>query len=244
MPILDAEQLTGRTRTHVLELAEPSCTLHPDAAAAFVAMRVAATHEHIDLAAASSFRDFNRQLSIWNDKFRGQRPLLDHDGRALQVAGMTAEQIVNAILCWSALPGASRHHWGTEIDVFDRAALPDGVQAQLLPAQFEAGGMFERLGSWLIQHCERFGFFRPYDFDRGGVRPEPWHISYAPISSNALQDLTVELLAETLAVADLAGAAVVQPQIRQIHSRYVCAVARPSALALNARTLNPATRPS
>ena len=37
------------------------------------------------------------------------------------------------ILEWSALPGASRHHWGSEFDVFDLAALPEGYRVQLLP---------------------------------------------------------------------------------------------------------------
>jgi len=47
---------------------------------------------------------------------------------------------VRAILHWSALPGASRHHWGTEIDVIDRAALADGRKAQLIPAEYGADG--------------------------------------------------------------------------------------------------------
>jgi len=232
MSILEPDQLTGRVRTHVLELPQPRCTLHPEAARAFLAMRSAAARAGIELAPASSFRDFNQQLAIWNAKFHGRRPLLDRAGSVLDPAGMTADEIVQAILCWSALPGASRHHWGTEVDVFDRAALPAGAQAQLLPSEFAAHGSFERLGQWLARHCERYGFFAPYDRDRGGVQPEPWHISYAPISGRALQDVTVELLAQTLGGVDLAGAAVVQRQIQQIHARYVCAVAQPSARAL------------
>ena len=30
-----------------------------------------------------------------------------------------------------------------------------------------------------------FGFFRPYTTDRGGVAPEPWHLSYAPVAARA-----------------------------------------------------------
>jgi LAS superfamily LD-carboxypeptidase LdcB len=241
MVVLDPDQLTGRTRIHVLELAEPPCTLQPDAARAFIAMRDAAADAGLDLAAASSFRDFGRQLGIWNDKFLGRRPLLDRNGTPLDPALMTAPQLVRAILHWSALPGASRHHWGTEIDVIDRAALVDGRKAQLLPAEYRADGVFARLDRWLTQHAERFGFFRPYDRDRGGVQPEPWHLSFAPIADAALQALTIDVLTEALRDVELAGAEAVWPQLDEIHARYVRAVAEPSARALG---FSPESRPS
>ncbi len=240
MVVLDSEQLTGRTRTHVLELAELQCTLQPDAARGFVALRAAARAAGIDLAAASSFRDFERQLGIWNDKFRGRRPLLDRDGTPLDPALMTAPQLVAAILHWSALPGASRHHWGTEIDVIDRAAL-GGRKAQLVPAEYAADGVFAKLDGWLTQHAESYGFFRPYDRDRGGVQPEPWHLSYAPIAGAALQALSIDVLREALHEVELAGAEAIWPQLADIHARYVRAVATPSARAL---AFSPGSRPS
>jgi LAS superfamily LD-carboxypeptidase LdcB len=241
MVVLDSEQLTGRTRAHVLELAEPPCTLQPDAARAFIALRTAAAVAGLDLAAASSFRDFQRQLAIWNDKFVGRRPLLDRDGTPLDPAVMTAPQIVRAILHWSALPGASRHHWGTEIDVIDRAALTDGRKAQLVPAEYAADGVFAKLDRWLTQHAESYGFFRPYDRDRGGVQPEPWHLSFAPVAAAALQGLTIDVLSEALREVELGGAEAVWPQLEEIHARYVRAVAMPSARAL---AFSPGSRPS
>ena len=68
----------------------------------------------------------------------------------------------------------------------------------LLPAEFAPGGLFSALDRWLQQHAEGFGFFRPYDRDRGGVAPEPWHLSFAPVSGEALQTLRLEVLAEAL----------------------------------------------
>ena len=44
------------------------------------------------------------------------------------------------ILRWSALPGGSRHHWGTEIDIFDPDLLPQGQSLQLEPWEYESGG--------------------------------------------------------------------------------------------------------
>jgi LAS superfamily LD-carboxypeptidase LdcB len=242
MAILTPEQLTGRVRTHVLDIAEPRCTLHPDAADAFLRLRAAAKSAGIDLAPTSTFRDFQHQLAIWNDKFHGRRPLLDANSRAVNRADLSDEQAVHSILTWSALPGASRHHWGTEIDVIDQAALLPGQQAQLIAPEYARGGVFERLASWLPEHCGAFGFFLPYDIDRGGVRPEPWHLSYAPVSSEALLDLTVEVLGGALKGVELAGADVVKQHLHELHARYVVAVAAASAAALAYSRPSPVAR--
>ena len=53
----------------------------------------------------SSFRDFARQLAIWNAKFSGETPLYDADGRTLEAARLAPEERIAAILRWSALPG-------------------------------------------------------------------------------------------------------------------------------------------
>jgi LAS superfamily LD-carboxypeptidase LdcB len=247
MLILSPEQLTGRVRSHVMELPEPRCTLHPTAARAFLRLRAEAAKSGIDLTPASTFRDFNRQLTIWNDKYYGKRPLLDAAARPLDPTRLNDGQIVEAILLWSALPGSSRHHWGTEIDVIDREVLPAGHQPQIVPQEYQPGGIFERLGAWIPQHCADFGFFLPYDVDRGGVQPEPWHLSYAPVSNHALAALTVEVLAAALAEVELAGRDVVMRQLPTIHARYVTRVAQPSAMALMsaaAEDVSPAARPS
>jgi LAS superfamily LD-carboxypeptidase LdcB len=232
MPILSPEQLTGRVRSHVMELLEPRCTLHPAATQAFLGLRAEAAQSGIDLWAASSFRDFDRQLAIWNDKFLGRRPLLDAAGRPLDHASLDDGQRIRAILIWSALPGASRHHWGTEIDVIDRAALATGQQAQMVRQEYAPGGVFEKLGDWLSHHCARFGFFHPYNIDRGGVQPEPWHLSFAPLSVPALSQLTVAVLQNALDAVDLAGGKLVRAQLGDLHRRYVASVAAPTPDAL------------
>jgi LAS superfamily LD-carboxypeptidase LdcB len=244
--MLNPEQITGRTRTHVREFPALECALQPDAAAAFIALRAAAAGPGLDLVAASGFRDFERQRTLWNDKFHGRRALLDADGRPLDPSKMAPEQIVRAILHWSALPGASRHHWGCDVDIVDRAALAPGQRPQLIPAEYARGGVFGPLAAWLDAQAAEYGFFRPYDCDRGGVQPEPWHWSFAPVAAAALEGLTVGVLAAALEGAELSGWEAVGPQLPRIHERYVRAVAAPGALALAAprARLNPAARPS
>lgn len=222
---LTPEQLTGRASSHVQEVSALACRLHAEAAEALLALTAASAAYDIDLVVVSGFRDFERQLAIWNGKFRGQRPLLDAHGRALDVRRMDEEAIVRAILEWSALPGASRHHWGTDVDVYDRAALAPEARPQLVPGEYAPDGVFARLSRFLGEQAAHFGFYRPYDSDRGGVKPEPWHLSYAPVAGRALASLTPAILREALAGVAIGGAQVVQRLLPEIHERYVCRVA-------------------
>jgi len=240
MMILTPEQLTGRASGHVQQVSALSCRLHPQAADALLGLAQEARAYDIDLVATSGFRDFERQLAIWNGKFRGERPLLDRDSSPMDVRTMGEEAIVRAILVWSALPGASRHHWGSEVDVYDRSALAPGQRPQLVAAEYARDGVFARLVAFLADKAARYEFFLPYDRDRGGVRPEPWHLSYAPVAGAALPALTLSVLQEALADAPLCGTASVQRLLPQIYERYVCRVA-PAPPARSAAT--PATRP-
>lgn len=227
--MLDSQQLTGRVASHVVEVAELRCTVHSRAAPALLTMAAAAREDGIDLEVVSSFRDFERQRLIWNGKYRGERPLLDRAGRELDRAGLDEAALVEAILLWSALPGASRHHWGTDVDVVDRSALPPGYHPQLTAAEFGPRGVFAKLSRWLEVNISRFGFFRPYTHDRGGVLPEPWHLSYAAVAAPALEALTIGVLEEAIRGSDLCARDWVLARLPQIHARYVNRVERPGA---------------
>jgi len=234
---LSPQELTGRACTHVAPMPEFGCELHPQAAAALRALRAAAAREGIDLQAVSGFRDFGRQLAIWNGKFRGTRALLDESSRPLSAADLDEAQRVAAILVWTALPGASRHHWGSDCDVIDRAALEPGAAVELLAADFAPAGRYAPLANWLGAHAHEYGFFLPYDRDRGGVQPEPWHLSYAPVADPALAALDLQLLREALAGAELDGRASVEARLGELYDRYVAAVAPVPPAALAARGL-------
>lgn len=224
---LSPAELTGRARTHVVDLAPLRGTLHRDAVEPFLAMRAAAAKAGIDLVAQSSFRDFGRQVQIWNAKFRGERRLEDARGRPLDATRLDPARRVAAILQWSALPGASRHHWGTDLDIVDLAAVPAGYEVQLVPAEYRRGGPFALLAGWLEGNARRYGFYRPYVTQQGGVRPEPWHYSYAPSARGLARRITVELLGAALEGAGLEGEAEVRSQLPRIVERYVLAVDAP-----------------
>ncbi len=225
--LLDERELTGRARTHVVQYDAPRFAAQPEAAEAFLAMREAARGAGIDLLPYSSFRDYRMQLRIWNAKFSGRAPLYDIDGRPRDFAALSEAQIIDCILNWSALPGGSRHQWGTEIDVVDGAAMPPGYLPKLLPEEVRPGGIFSRLHGWLDEHAARFGFFRPYRRDQGGMYPEPWHLSYATRSVPALAQVTPELLTRVTQDAGILGKALVLARIPEIYQRHILNVAAP-----------------
>jgi LAS superfamily LD-carboxypeptidase LdcB len=217
-------ELTGQVRTHITDVPEPSCTLHAHAVAPFLGLRRAALADGFDLVAHSSFRDFSRQLTIWNGKFSGARPMLDASGHSIDVNELSPLQRIDAILLWSALPGASRHHWGTDVDLIDRHATAPGYRVQLTPQEFDAGGPYAALAGWLEANAARYGFFRPFRGVRSGVQAEPWHFSFAPVAENARRSLTPAVLYKAIADAPLLGKEQVLARLDVLHARYVAAI--------------------
>lgn len=195
---LTAEQLTGRSETH---LSPMTCghSMQAEAARAFAQLQNDAREAGFDLAVVSAFRSFERQLTIWNGKASGQRLIHDDAGIALNSSELSADELVHAIMRFSALPGTSRHHWGSDVDVYDKAAVSDDYAVQLVPSEVAAGGVFDPMHCWLDQRIamdESHGFFRPYATDAGGVAVERWHLSYAPLSLGCAQQLTASLVRE------------------------------------------------
>lgn len=197
---------------------------------AWQALVAAAAQAGIELAAISAHRSFAAQESIWNAKWRGQRAVLNRLGAPVEMAGLNDAERVAAILLWSALPGASRHHWGTEFDVIDRAALPAGYAVQLVPAEYAAGGPFEKLGLWLDANLNGLGFHRPYRRDLGGVSPEPWHLSCTAVAGEASRRLRLAHLQQAIENSAMEGRAAVLAALPALYERYVRRVERPPPL--------------
>jgi LAS superfamily LD-carboxypeptidase LdcB len=224
---LNVAELTGQARTHISAVADPKCQLHAHVVTPFLNLRRAAQADGFDLVPMSSFRDFARQLTIWNGKWSGERPMYDASGTLLDAASLTPERRIDAILLWSALPGASRHHWGTDLDLVDARAPAPGHEIKLTREEFAPGGPFAKLGQWLNAHAARFGFFRPFQGLRSGVQPEPWHFSFAPVAEQARRNLSPEVLRAAIAGAPLLGKDAVLAQLDELHARYIARIDLP-----------------
>jgi len=218
---ISKELLFGKTESHLAPLSGTHLRLHKEVIKPFTHLQKKAKTAGFQLEIASGFRSFESQLNIWNKKAAGTRPLLDANGKPLKFESLSPKEIMFSILRWSALPGTSRHHWGTDFDVYDAGSIPAGYQLQLVPSEVEAGGMFSKLHDWLDKEMGAFGFFRPFSKDRGGVSPERWHLSYAPLSTkflNAFDLPTFELLLAETAIALID---VVRMEKNTVYARYL-----------------------
>ncbi|TWX52804.1 M15 family metallopeptidase [Colwellia hornerae] len=218
--ILTDRQLTGLDDSHITWLDEHT-GIHQQALSAWQAMSEEAKLAGFDLKIASGYRGFTRQLTIWNRKFSGQLAIKNNQGETLDINKMTEQAIVQAILYFSALPGASRHHWGCDIDIYAKNLLADNQKLQLEPWEFAVDGPFHPLSQWLNQHASRFGFYFPYDKFRGGVAMEPWHLSYWPIAQHGERLLTENVINSVLLSDDILGKKEIIKNLSTIYQQYI-----------------------
>jgi len=217
---LNSQQLCGKNENHITWLSE-QVGIHSDMLMAWQSLCDAASTAGFTLKIASGFRSFDRQLSIWNRKFNGELATKNKLNKTVDLTHLSDNEKVAAILVYSALPGTSRHHWGTDIDVYAQNLLLENQKLQLEPWEYQQNGPFAALSNWLVQHASTYGFFFPYDVDRGGVAIEPWHLSYAPLAQTCLCDMTIETLAQAIKQSNVLGKEVILAQLPTILTQYV-----------------------
>ena len=148
-----------------------------EAYSAFKQMWEAAKADGVDLVIRSATRNFDYQKSIWEKKWTG-KTLLSDGTNALKDLKTSEERAIK-ILEYSSMPGTSRHHWGTDIDL-----------NSFNNEWFETGQGLE-VFEWLSKNAADYGFCRPYT-EKGEDRPEgyneeKWHWSYVPLSEGYTQ---------------------------------------------------------
>lgn len=214
--------LTGREPPDLVEIG--ALQLERQTAAAFAQMQYAAALDGFDLQLVSGYRSFERQSAIWRAKLNGVRPVFNARQQQIDLSTLQGFARLEAVLLYSALPGASRHHWGTDCDVYDAAAVDSDYQVQLLEHEYQPGGPFAPMCDWLAVHAVEFGFFLPYRRYLGGVAAEPWHLSYWPLSGPYLQRFTLAMLHQAIDNADLPEQSLILQQLPVIFERYVTTI--------------------
>ena len=217
--------LTGKTDSHIHWLTS-NIGIHHEMLSAFKQLQIAAVNAGIELTIASGFRSFERQLLIWQNKYSGHSVIKDASNKPLALEHLSECEKIHAIMLFSALPGASRHHWGCDIDVYAKNLLPAEQSLALEPWEYHTTGHFYPLTVWLAEHAKKFGFFLPYDKYRGGVAQEPWHLSYLPLSQPYQQAYTEALLAKTLIHSNIQGKALLLELLPELYQRYIVNVAK------------------
>jgi LAS superfamily LD-carboxypeptidase LdcB len=221
--IISTELLLGVSDAKLILMPEFNSFFHPQVVAPLLALSAAATAAGFSLQVASSYRNFERQLSIWNNKARGVRPVLDAHGQSLDMALLNDKEKIFAILRWSALPGASRHHWGTDFDVYDISSITSDYSVQLTVEETQGDGPFAKFHQWLNTELmnKADGFYRPYMNDIGGIAPEPWHLSYAPIANIYAAQMSEAIVRAQLQATDIALKETLLENLAEIYQRFI-----------------------
>jgi len=147
--------------------------MQKEAYAAYLKMYAAAKEASVNLQIRSATRNFDYQKGIWERKWTGETILSSGENASTSFK----DSFIRAtnILKYSSMPGTSRHHWGTDIDLnnFNNEWFESGEGLQL----------FE----WMEANANNYGFCRPYT-SKDSLRPngyneEKWHWSYTPIAN-------------------------------------------------------------
>jgi LAS superfamily LD-carboxypeptidase LdcB len=149
----------------------------------------AAKADGVELTIISATRNFEKQRQIWEAKWTGARRIENGTNAAQKYPDPKTRAL--KILEYSSMPGTSRHHWGTDIDLND-----------LDNYTFEKG-RGKKVYEWLTAHGAEFGFCQPYS-KRGPDRPdgyneEKWHWSYMPVARQLTDMAAREMKDEMIA---------------------------------------------
>lgn len=166
----------------------PGMQLRSDTYHYFLMMAEHAALDTIKLVIRSATRNFDQQKSIWERKWEGKTLLEDRlDARQISDPAERAR----AILRYSSMPGTSRHHWGTDVDL------------NAFTNKYFEEGEGKRIYDWLLSHASTYGFCQPYtskDNGRTGYEEEKWHWSFTPVSA-----VLTQVAKTTLANTDIQG---------------------------------------
>ena len=215
-------QSTGKASDHI-DFDSLEAPVHREIVDAVQDLKKEAKGAGFELSIASGFRDFDRQQRIWDNKAKGLWPVVDTKGNTLDINMFTKAQWIEKILRLSALPGASRHHWGTEIDIYDKQAMVDDYQLQLTEAETQEGGVFAEMHLWISEQLKhnRCEFFQPYARDLGGVSREPWHLSFRTVANRYEKIVTEENLLNFFHSVDFALKLEVFANFSDIYHRFI-----------------------
>mgnify|MGYP001085371985 CR=1 FL=1 len=140
----------GTSQLHLTEL-EGGPLVHQDVANPWIKFQSAAAQDGIEIKIASAYRSFERQLLICNRKYLGKTIVKDDNGNVITPNSLSELEFIKAIMRFSALPGTSRHHWGTDIDVYSPQLLA-GKQLQLEPWEYQINGPMAKLTAWIDEN--------------------------------------------------------------------------------------------
>ena len=199
-------ELTGTTKDHLIFHKDLNCHIHKKILKPLSDLAAHLKDHQFQLHIVSSFRSYEHQKKIWEEKVSGKRVLLDEFEHPIDVKKIGPVDLLFAILNWSMIPGFSRHHWGSDLDVCDTQNLAPDTEIKLTSKECAPTGPFFKFHGFLdelIDNNECYGFFRPYTVLSQGVKPERWHISHKEVADYYLNHLSLQVFVNFIEQSDL-----------------------------------------
>ncbi len=146
---------------------------------AFDRMREAAAKDGVKLVILSGTRSFYDQACKWEGKWKSPK-----------FSGIAEpHEKVTQLLRWWSMPGTSRHHWGTDVDLTNL-----NISWYTTPAG-------KKMYEWMQKNAFKYGFVQPFTANRStGYQEEKWHWSYVPLAKTYL-----DAYVRNITYADLTG---------------------------------------
>lgn len=154
---------------------------------AFIKMFYAAKNDGVNLKIISGTRNFNYQKSIWEQKWNGGRMV---DGKNLANTVKDPVERAKIILKFSSMPGTSRHHWGTDMDL------------NSMENNYFETTQGKKVYDWLGNNASKYGFCQPFsalgEGRKTGYQEEKWHWSYMPLAKTYLKEYQKKVTYENI----------------------------------------------
>jgi len=198
--------MTGMTQDHLFFHKDLNCHIHKKIYQPLSNLAAHLNDHEFKLHIISSFRSYEHQKRIWEEKVSGKRIILDEHEQPIDLKKINPSDLLFSILHWTMIPGFSRHHFGSDLDVCDTQNLASDYKIKLTNEECAQGGVFYKFHAFLdelIENDECFGFFRPYTDISKGIKPERWHISHKEVSQYYLSHLSLEVFTKFIDQSDL-----------------------------------------
>ncbi len=162
--ILEQEQLVGlRKPDNMITDPVTGKRAVKEVIEAFWKLREKAGRDGWELVLVSGYRSFEGQRLLWNRLYN----------KATDHTNGDSQKTVKEVMRYTSVPGFSRHHWGTELDISEKT-----LRGQLLTPDEEISSKVMDFYHWMEVNAPKFGFCKVYRGKSGIIADEPWHWSY------------------------------------------------------------------
>ncbi|MCF6351306.1 MAG: M15 family metallopeptidase [Flavobacteriaceae bacterium] len=182
--------LIGKSRAITPLLKGSTYKLQTNVYDALEKMKKDALKKGVKIHVISAYRSFEHQNRIWKKKYN-----------VFRNQGLSVKETIKKITEYTAIPGTSRHHWGTEVDLsnFKNSRLKNKTATKK-----------RKYEDWMQENAHKYGFYLVYTNNkyREGYKHESWHYSYRAISKFLLIEYLKLDIAKVLKTENIAGSTI------------------------------------